>query len=427
MMRPTVRLRHLHTVVVILAAVLLHGCTESPSGLTIPEFRNGGFLSQTHAMPDESIARLEGIWAVDNGKGRLGDSVVLKVSGDRITLFARPNIMYMQLETGYLEDVVFLEGFWREQGTSSTGLVRLVVPKDNGGGFVVAGGMRPDSMLIVGSYGQDQNNSTNQVLLHWVRPISDYAKRPFAIIAHRAGGRTADLIPHSENTVELIKIAERYGANAVEIDVRLSKDGVPFLYHDNQLNPRLVQRGALVGPPENYPIAVLKNFVTLINGERIPTFQEALDAIVYETNLEYVYLDTKSENVGILSKMIPMQKAAMEAARNIPGRKPLTLVIGVPTEDVYSEFVAYPNHESVPSLIELSLDQARAVNARVWAPRWTLGTQNDLVKQAQAEGMAVVTWTLDDDAFIHEFLTQGHFNGILTNYPTLVAWHLYMQ
>ena len=247
------------------------------------------------------------------------------------------------------------------------------------------------------------------------------------MISHRAGGRTADHLQHSENSLELIRIAERFGANSVEIDVRLSSDGIPYLYHDNEINPRLVRRGALVGASENFPYSVLRQYAILLRGEHIPTLEEAFETIALETSLEFVYLDTKSENVGLIAKMVPMIERAVALAASVPGRPPLQLFVGMPTQDVYDEFVALPNHQSSPSLCELSLDQTRTAGSRVWSPRWTLGTQDDLVQQAASEGIVSITWTLDDDEFIESFVRDGHFVGILTNYPTLVNYHRLMR
>ena len=413
--------------IALLALVIVCGCEESPVGLIIPEFRNGGSLATTTALTNEQLSRLDGIWYVEKGRAKLGDSVVIKVSGDRLTVYARPNAFYMQLESGYVDSAVLFEGFWREQVNSNTGLVRCSIPRTSAGDYIVTGKPLSGDLKLEGSFGQGTNNNSDDIVLHWVRPFSERALKPFAIIAHRAGGRTSDRIPHSENTVELIRTAERYGSNGIEIDVRLSADGVPFLYHDTQLNPRLVQKGALVGPPENYPIRALQSLVTLINGETIPTLAQALDVIVNETNLQFVYLDTKTENSGLISKMIPLQAAAMKAAQQKPGRKSLLIVVGIPTDATYDELLSIPSHSDIPTIIEPSYEQALGANALVWSPRWTLGTQLDRVHEAQANGMGVVTWTLDDDAFIRQYLANGNFNGFLTNYPTLVTWHVYMQ
>jgi glycerophosphoryl diester phosphodiesterase len=56
-----------------------------------------------------------------------------------------------------------------------------------------------------------------------------------------------------------------------------------------------------------------------------------------------------------------------------------------------------------------------------------MGTQNELVEQMHAEGRKVLSWTLDQADYIQEFIQAGHFDGILTNYPSLVAYYYYVQ
>ncbi len=51
------------------------------------------------------------------------------------------------------------------------------------------------------------------------------------IIAHRGASAEAP-----ENTLEALALAGRQGADGVEVDVRLSKDGVPVIIHDETLD-----------------------------------------------------------------------------------------------------------------------------------------------------------------------------------------------
>ena len=56
-----------------------------------------------------------------------------------------------------------------------------------------------------------------------------------------------------------------------------------------------------------------------------------------------------------------------------------------------------------------------------------MGTQNDQVRAFQAEGRRAFTWTLDDPRFIEQYIREGVFDGILTNYPMAVAYQYYIQ
>jgi glycerophosphoryl diester phosphodiesterase len=223
----------------------------------------------------------------------------------------------------------------------------------------------------------------------------------------------------------MIRIAESLGATGIEIDVRLTKDGVPVLYHDGSLNPRLTQKTALVGGVEDYTFMQLRSAIRLINGERIPTLQEALDVTLEETNLAFVWLDTKTEGRNIVEVMAPIQADILARAQAM-GRD-LEVRIGMPTQEVYDEVLRYPGYTDLPTLCELSIDQARIANSGVWAPRWTEGTQNANVDAMHAEGRDAFVWTLDAPEYINQFLMQGDFDGFLTNYPSAVAYYYYSQ
>jgi glycerophosphoryl diester phosphodiesterase len=108
------------------------------------------------------------------------------------------------------------------------------------------------------------------------------------------------------------------------------------------------------------------------------------------------------------------------------GRK-LEILIGLPTKDQLEEFLKLPDYTSTPSLCELTLEDVEKVNAKVWAPRFTDGTQNAAVDGVHAKGRRAFVWTLDVPEFIQQFIRDGHFDGILSNYPTCVAYHYYVQ
>ena len=52
------------------------------------------------------------------------------------------------------------------------------------------------------------------------------------IIAHRGASGSAP-----ENTLAAIRLAAEHGATWIEIDVNISSDGVPVLFHDDGLSP----------------------------------------------------------------------------------------------------------------------------------------------------------------------------------------------
>jgi glycerophosphoryl diester phosphodiesterase len=220
------------------------------------------------------------------------------------------------------------------------------------------------------------------------------------------------------------QLTELLGGNAIEIDVKLSKDRVPFLYHDKTINLRLTQKSTIWGNIEDFTFPQLRSLITLVRGEKIPSLREALTYVVEKTNIEFVWLDMKSTKNDI-PEVIQIQKDILQRAEEL-GKK-LEIYVGLPTDDKVEHFMSHPDWETTTSLNEFEPDDARRTKSEVWGPRWTLGMQNATVLQMQSEGRKVITWTMDDPDFIKQYMYEGHFNGMVTNYPTLVAYYHYSR
>lgn len=169
--------------------------------------------------------------------------------------------------------------------------------------------------------------------------------------------------------------------------------------------------------------------VRLIHGEPIPTLTEAFDAVIANPNIKTVWLDMKdAEAVDIV---IPLQQIYLDKAKNA-GRD-LQILIGIPSDDIYNNFVAYPAYQSIPSLCELAPEKASALNARAWAFRWTQGFMEQEVINMHGQGRKCLVWTLDVPEFIEIYSTHGasdpirRFDGILTNYPTVLSYYHYVR
>jgi len=80
------------------------------------------------------------------------------------------------------------------------------------------------------------------------------------VIAHRGAS-----IDAPENTIEAFQLAVEQGADMIETDLHLSKDGAVPLYHDSEID------GVAVG---SYTLAELRERIP-----GLPTLEEALDAV----------------------------------------------------------------------------------------------------------------------------------------------------
>jgi len=402
--------------------IVLYSCNKDTT-VPIPSAGPNSIMEETYPLNDASKLLMEGVYQVTSGADFFGDNVVVKWNRTSLSI-VNSNGKHFILDAGHLDSVIFLQGYWRNGYTDGTGLASLYISREEGGTTIMTGNGN-QKIIMRGAYGKENGLPDQSLVLEYLRPFSDKVRNSnFYILAHRAGGRTSDRLPVSENSIAMINYTEKLGSTGIEVDVRLSSDGIPFLYHDGDLNTRLTMKGPLAGPSENYSWAQLSTFVRLIHGEMIPTLEDALMYVVDSTLLRFVYLDMKGRT-GTMAKVIPIQQRILERAQQ-QGRD-LLVVVGIPSTDVLNELIAYPDYTTIPSLCELTVDDVHRVNSRVWAPRWTLGTQNDLVQQMHNEGRLAVCWTIDQPSWIKDYLDNGIFDGLLTNFPYVVAYYHYIQ
>jgi glycerophosphoryl diester phosphodiesterase len=307
---------------------------------------------------------------------------------------------------------ILLKGAWRQLTDSDTGTVQLVIRSST-----LHGAGPKKELSIEGYYGMKEEPPRESLRFTYDQKIPE--KKPLDILAHRGGARNVDFLSTSENSIEMMKMAARLGANGIEIDVRLTKDSVPVIIHDSFLSIHTFNNLLYDGLISNHTLAELKA-KELRKGGHIPTLQEALHTVLYNTPLEIVWLDIKKE--CDLEEIRALQMEYSQKAKEA-GRK-LTIYIGIPDKTILGCFQALEDHLQVPSLTELEPEVAEAINANAWAPQYTGGFQADEVQLMQTQGRKAYVWSLDDAAMIHLYVKQGGFDGIVTNAPP-VAFHTY--
>ncbi|MEO5592070.1 MAG: glycerophosphodiester phosphodiesterase [Chitinophagaceae bacterium] len=418
--------------IISIAVLFVFSCRKDYQA-PVPDYNNWDAFASAGKLllSTQSRTAMEGVYSLADANGTFGDTVAVKwnyvITGTdtlwHLSVFCEKDISYLICEGKKLNGDILLNGYWRKMAGVETGIVRLTVKAQQGADLVAANGaVTQGAIIISGVFGNGQTVPGSPISLTYQRKL--YNRGYFQIIAHRSGGRTSDLLPVSENSVEMIRKTPEFGSTGIEIDVRLTSDGIPILYHDNNINLRETQKSGLLGPIENYSFDQLSTFVRLIHGEKIPTLRQALDAVVYQTDLHFVWLDTKYTG-GSLQIMRDIQKEYLVKAA-AAGRT-LQIVIGLPTTAAIDEFLALPDFAATPNLCELSLDDVTRTNADIWAPRFTLGTQNEDVATVHAAGKLAFVWTLDVPDFIQQYLRDGNFDAILSNYPSAVAYYYYVQ
>ncbi|MDQ3100220.1 MAG: glycerophosphodiester phosphodiesterase [Bacteroidota bacterium] len=382
-------------------------------------------------LPAAPREPMEGVYSVMEGTGIFGEQVALKWSylisahdtTHHVSIFGEKNIVYLTGEAKRSNGSILMNMYWRTLNNTDTGPCWMQISPENGADQLQSENpeITEGNILIEGNYGATGADPITRIALRYVRPLNQ--DTAFSILAHRGGGRNSDQLPASENSLELIRLAPRLGATGIEIDVKLTSDGVPILYHDDDLNIRLVQDVGLYGPINEYSFAQLDGMVRLVNGERIPTLRGALQLVVEETDLNYVWLDVKYE--GSLAAVREIQQEFLDLA-SATGRD-LHILIGLPGEEQIDQFKQLTNYQEIPSLNELELNDVRETNSDIWAPTWVSGQQDEDVLIMKSEGRKVFVWTMDVPNFIEQYMYQGHFDGILSNYPSLVAYYHYVR
>ena len=408
--------------VAIVILILFSNSCSNDLDVLFPTWEN---TPATVMLNADQKTRMEGIYNVESGTDQFGSTVIMQWNGDYLTVYTGVSTGYFLLQGGELDATVYVQGLWRYQNNAETGLSQFTMTQ---GADYVLNNSDSTSIVLTGTWGDGQGTPTNSVVFKYLRPIKpELLQNKFYIISHHGSGGGPEYLPHTENTVEIAKIIERYGCNGIEIDVRISKDGVPFMYHDNTLNPRLVRKGSLVGTVETYTYKELQSFVVLKDGERIPTLDAILTAIVNDTQLEFVYVDCKPSAINGLSTIASVCQDARDLAETIPNRAPIHIYMAMTTDDLVTAFQQLPNFQQIPTICELTIDDLNTLNSQVWSPRFTEGTQNSEVEQLHSQGKLAITWTIDVPNLLFQYLNEGIFDGFLTDFPTQLAYYYYGQ
>lgn len=394
---------------------LIIGCTQNDPLLT-PKISLGNAtpLDKNVLMP------LEGIYSVPDGDGALGTEFVCKVTKNTISFFGNKNGIFLILEAGLVQSdssIVFV-GFWRVPEKPIEGLAHFVLPAKEAAQLFHK--KQAAGLSLIGAF--TNNKSEFKLALQYNRDFSATAKaKTFAIFGHH-GIETNANPPFMENTLNAVLHASDYGANGIEVDVRLTRDHVPVLFHDPDLNIRVVEKSGILADLDQVTWNTLYNFVRLHDGQRIPSLDEALTLAVDSTDLQYVWLDIKG-NPNVFQYLEPIVRKAISYAQT-KGRT-IEIITDIPTEDVIAEYQKQPTYATLPVMCELELDKTLNIKATYWGPRWTLGLMLDQVDQAHQQGLKVYTWTLNSEAIIVSYLKDGRFDGLITDYPTYAVYHLY--
>ena len=220
------------------------------------------------------------------------------------------------------------------------------------------------------------------------------------IIAHRAG---KDL--GMENISSTIHKSLIYGAEYIELDVRLTKDGIPILFHDEKVN-RLTKG---IGHISQMNYEQVEKLRFKRREGKIPPLYDVL--IEFRDKCQFV-LDIKTRNAvlpaykqvkkyGWLDNVIFTSRDGMAVAQIKGKEKPARL--GFSCNDKKLEMVSI----------------ASRLGAEVLFPEYRLVNQK-LLDDARKNNMKIFVWTVNCPFKMKKMARMG-VDGIITDNPERLA------
>jgi glycerophosphoryl diester phosphodiesterase len=228
----------------------------------------------------------------------------------------------------------------------------------------------------------------------------------FFIWAHR--GASADA---PENTLVAFAAAEAAGADGIELDVHLSRDGVPVVIHDERVERTTDGHGAVA----ELRLAELRRldagswFAPRFAGEPIPLLDEILDWADDRLRLNIEIKDARAGR-ALLDRLPHYPRARvlvssfnhrlLENLRRIEPRLPLGFLF---EEDGW--------HRVLRRTLACGAESLHPREDRVSRP---------LLAACKRQGLAVYPWTLDEPSRIRALRRLG-IDGLFTNDPLAVV------
>jgi glycerophosphoryl diester phosphodiesterase len=213
-----------------------------------------------------------------------------------------------------------------------------------------------------------------------------------------------------ENTLASFERGVELGADWIELDVHLSRDGELIVIHDETLERTTNGHG----PVRDHTLSELRE-LDAGDGQRVPTLPEVLDwarprgvvmdveiknAPIYYAGIEQAVVNA-IQRAGMADQVIVISfdHAAVKRVKQLEPR----IATGV-------LYACRPTDGGI--------GLARAAQADAVLPHWAYVTAED-VQAAHAAGLAVAPWATSDPAILRKLIGDG-VDAIGTNHPDVL-------
>ena len=245
------------------------------------------------------------------------------------------------------------------------------------------------------------------------------AKHPLNY-AHRGASHDAPA-----NTLAAFHLAAELGADGIEFDVHLSKDGEAVVIHDFSLDGTTDGQGQV----RDHTLAELREldagswFDAAYAGQRIPTLQEVVDNVGHRLQFN-IELKTK----GLRDEGLAAEVVRIVEDNNLSGR-----VIISSFSPLLLRWVRKAN-PTIPLGLLYSTDQnlplrkawfRHLLHVEALHPHYSM-VNSQYVGWARARGYRLHVWTADDPVVMRELIQLG-VDIIITNRPDLLGQILQIE
>lgn len=243
--------------------------------------------------------------------------------------------------------------------------------------------------------------------------VSDWKTGRPLIIAHRGASGQAP-----ENTMAAFRLAAQKGADAIELDAKLSADGVIVIHHDATLDRTTSGYGPLAKRTWR-ELSILdagSKFSKKYAGEAIPTLRQVLEELgnTLLVNIELTnYMkpwDALPEKAADLVEELGMQARVLFSSFNpVALWRVKRLAPGIPVG-----LLLLPQE---PVWIRKLLQ--RVIKHEALHPHEKM-VEGNIIAGEHAKGRQVNVWTVNDRQRMQALLAQN-VDGLITDYPHVAA------
>ncbi|HEV7837468.1 MAG TPA: glycerophosphodiester phosphodiesterase [Gemmatimonadaceae bacterium] len=213
-------------------------------------------------------------------------------------------------------------------------------------------------------------------------------------ISHRGAHQT-----HPENSLAAFERAIELGADAIELDVHATRDGVVVVHHDPEIRARHRQKPSHRAIAE-VAFADLEDF-PLADGARIPTLAETLDTV---GDRAIVYVEIKAPDIEALVTRCIRESGATCAVHSFDHR--IVQIVKTIFPAIRTGILENSRHvDAAAALIAVSAED-------LWQEVDTI--DEGIVESAHSVGGRVIAWTANEPSQWDALYALG-VDGICTD------------